>query len=238
MRVLVTRNAEQAGGTAAKLTEQGHEAEILPLAEIRGLPEEIPAGPFDAIVFTSGHAPRLLVKRLALGEAGEDLLRLPVWCVGEATARAAREAGFSSVHEGAGDAQRMAEQLAEALPIESRLLYPCGRDIAFDMAAALAPRRTEPVAIYEAVLCDSDKPALTAALERCQEGAALLYSERTASHFIELVDRYGLGSMLECLTLIAISEKTADAARGRSGIRVIVAESPDEASMFSRLAQL
>lgn len=238
MRVLVTRNAEQAGGTAAKLTEQGHEAEILPLAEIRALPNEIPAGPFDAIVFTSGYAPRLLVKRLARGEASEALLRLPVWCVGEATARAANEAGFSLVHEGAGDAQRMAEQLAEALPVESRLLYPCGKNVAFDLPAALAPRHTEPVAVYEAVLCDPGEPALTAALERCRDGAALLYSERTASHFVELMDRYGLGGLLECLTLIAISEKTAEAARGRSGVRVIVAEGSDEASMFSRLAQL
>jgi uroporphyrinogen-III synthase len=237
LRVLLTRSMDLAKRTAVRLGELGHEAEILPLAEIRPVGNPIPSGPFDGLVFTSGLGARLFGKRIAEKDAEERLLHLPAWCVGAATAQAARESGFMNVFEGPGDARSLAGDLTADLPGASRLLYPCARDIAFDLPTALAPIAAEQVVIYEAALADPGKSALERALNRCKGGAALMYSERSAAHFVDLTRQYGLGAALQGLTLITISEKTAAIAGGNPGVRVIIAESPDETSMLARLAQ-
>ena len=82
---------------------------MAPLFTIRPLAWEAPdpAG-FDAILLTSANAAR---------HAGPELARfaaLPCWTVGEATAAAARDAGFAEVRTGPGDGAALAEAVAAA----------------------------------------------------------------------------------------------------------------------------
>lgn len=238
MRVLLTRTVEQAGETGTRLDDLGHEAEVLPLVKISHLPVPLPKSDFDAIAFTSAHAPRLLAQTVRDGDTRADLFNLPVWCVGAATAQACREAGFGDVRGQSGDARELAQLLQSTLKPGSRLLYPGAKHLAFDLVAALNPVMVERVIVYEATLLEPSSRALESALRRCRGGALLLYSERTALHLVDLVNRYGLDGMLIHLTPIAISEKTAEAVRRACDIRVMVADRPDEGSMLAKLAHL
>ncbi len=94
MRVLVTRPVEDAGATAARLRELGHELLIAPLLEIRFRDgPELSLDGFQAIVATSANGVRALIGRTLRPAT------LPIFAVGPQTAALAREAGFADVQE-------------------------------------------------------------------------------------------------------------------------------------------
>jgi uroporphyrinogen-III synthase len=102
MRILITRPEGRAEGTAAKLVELGHEPESFPLFQpVRDI--EIArtalATPHSAIAVTSAEAMRVLAD---LGDGLTPYLGAKVFAVGRATARAAREAGFTDIEAGSG----------------------------------------------------------------------------------------------------------------------------------------
>ncbi len=99
--MLLTRPAAQNARFAAQVTARfgpGVRFVDSPLLAPRFLDPTLPAGPFDAVVFTSetGVAG---YRRLTAEQA------LPAWCVGPRTAEAARAAGFAR-HRGWGRGSR------------------------------------------------------------------------------------------------------------------------------------
>jgi uroporphyrinogen-III synthase len=170
----------------------------------------------------------------------DALARLPVFCVGAATANAARRAGFVLTEKGPGTAAGLAAALAQRFGGRgARLLHPAGEDRAFDMAGALAPAGidVETVAIYRVELRDPGSARLAAALKRCAGGAAFLYSPRTAAHLFALVETYRLWNGIAGLTFMAISENVAAAIPGRRNLSVLVAENPDEDGLMDLLSR-
>ncbi|MBV8971147.1 MAG: uroporphyrinogen-III synthase, partial [Sphingomonadaceae bacterium] len=86
MHVVVTR--PQPGATAARWRGRGATVTVAPLLDIAARPWTPPPGEPDAVAFTSANAVRL-------AGAGADRYRaLPAFAVGEATAAAARAAGW------------------------------------------------------------------------------------------------------------------------------------------------
>jgi uroporphyrinogen-III synthase len=248
MRVLLTRARERCDKTAARLARAGHETLILPLWEYRDTVAPIPEGRFDAVAFTSAAAVESLSRRIGRDAALAGLLHVAAFCVGDATAAAALDNGFTDVRNAGGDAAGLAEMLAQAGPDMTgrRLLYPAQPDRAFDLAAALPQWDVREFNAYEARQCDPGKTAFNAAVERCD--VVFLYSPRGASHFVDLMVNHVTSDVLPRLTLIAISEKTARATRtGRTidagldfsannaRIRILVAAKPDENAMISLL---
>jgi uroporphyrinogen-III synthase len=97
MRLLLTRPADDSEATAAELRRRGHDVLIEPMLAIQPLPDAPfePAGA-QAILLTSANGARAL--------AGRAVPRtLPVFAVGDATARAAADAGFGRVESAGGD---------------------------------------------------------------------------------------------------------------------------------------
>lgn len=118
MRPLVILRPEPAASrTAAKAAALGLTVQLCPLFEVSPVEWAAPdpAG-FDALVLTSANAVRH-------GGAGLDRLKsLPVHAVGEATAAAAREAGFAIASVGEGGVEGL------RLRAGTRLLHLTGRD--------------------------------------------------------------------------------------------------------------
>jgi len=236
VRVLVTRPAEAAARTAARLKRAGHQPVRLALSASRDSGVELPRGRFDGMVMTSAAAARVLEAR----GVPDTLARLPVHCVGAATAAAARRAGLIHAEKGPGTAAGLAAALAQHFGGRGqRLLYPAGEDRAFDMAAALATSGIEvgTVPIYRVELHDPGAAKLAAALAQCAGGAAFLYSPRTAAHLFTLAERHGQGNGMAGLTFMAISENVAAAIPGRRNFSVLVAESPDEDGLMDLLSR-
>lgn len=178
----------------------------------------MPPGGFDALLLTSAQAAML---------AGAGAPRhLPAYVVGEATATAARAAGFEVVRIGGGDAA--AAIAGAARDGRRRLLHLAGRD---RTAPNLSPGVEIVVReVYAAELVPELAGDAVAALRARPVDWALLFSARTAAHFAALVD--GLGVARSAIGVAAISP-AALAAAGEDWARAVAAERPDEAHVLA-----
>ena len=187
MRVLLTRPKEDSEPLARRLAGMGHAAVVAPLIEIVPLPDvELRLEGVQALLATSSNG----VRALAAHRAGAAARRLPLLAVGEATARTAREAGFSDVRVAGGDVDALAALARKILkPSSGRLVHVAGRDRAGDLKAALgAAGFTVDVAVLYAAKAATALPAeARAALRAGELDAVLLYSPRTARIHAALV---------------------------------------------------
>ena len=150
-RVWVTRAEPGAARTAARLTALGFEPLVAPLLAIRPLAPAIDLTGVAALAFTSRNG-------VAAFAALTPDRALPVFTVGDATAQAARDAGFTEVRSAAGDVHALAALIAAAAP--GPVLAPGAAEPAGDLAALLAGKAVvRALPVYEAVETDIPAPA-------------------------------------------------------------------------------
>lgn len=218
-RVLVLRPQPGADATAARAAALGLAATVAPLFTTIALPWAAPSpDAYDALMLTSANAVRLGGAQLASYRA------LPVFAVGEATAAAARAAGFANVR--AGDTDIVALLALVAAAGVTRLLHLTGREHRDVGHPALTIHR---VPVYaadaEAALPDPARAALA-------EGAvAMLHSPRAAACFAALVDDRAP------IRIAAISAAAARAA-GDGWAAVAVADKPNDDALLAAAARL
>ncbi len=212
----------------------GHAAIVTPLMDIRFV-----AGPaldltgIQALLVTSANG----VRALAARQAGSDIA-LPVLAVGDATARAARDLGFTDVESAGGDVDDLAHLAADRLrPGDGALLHVAGSKVAGDLAGMLAKagytyRRS---VLYDARPVAALPQAAQAAIADGAAAGVLLYSPRTAALFRDLVLAAGLEGFVENLTAFCLSANVA-ARAGAGWRRVVVAVRPTEPSLIDAVA--
>jgi uroporphyrinogen-III synthase len=214
MRVLIVRPEPGAAVTAARVRALGHDALLMPLLATEAVPWTLPDSVQDAVLITSAAGVR------HAGPQATPLLAVPALCVGEATAAAARAAGWRDVRVGPGTLQGLLDGLADGP--QRRLLHLAGED----RTPAIVPATITITAItvYRAAL--RPLPALPAV------HAVLLHSPRTARHFAAEWDR--LGGRRGDVTLFAISAPTLTAA-GTGWKAGLAAPTPDDAALLAML---
>jgi uroporphyrinogen-III synthase len=234
MRVLVTRPEPDASHEAEALVARGHEGVLSPLLVI----EEVKDVALDlagagALIVTSRNALRALSRHPALAAAR----KLPLFAVGEATGRAARELGFGKVIEGPGTGAGLAESIAsKAEPGRGRLVHLAGETLAFDLKSALEARGfavSQPV-LYRAVPATELAPE---ALSRIRDGTldgVILLSPRTAKTFLALLERYGAVTQGMRPVCYCLSEAVAEVL-APLGFRVRVAAHKREEDVLALL---
>lgn len=206
-RVIVLRPEPGASETVARATARGIESLAIPMFHIEPLEWRVPdPEQFDAMLLTSANAARFGGPGLA------ELRSLPVHAVGEATAAAAREAGF----EVAGVGDQGAERLLDSLGPRLRLLHLCGED------RAVVSRPVTSVAVYRSRLLDPEEE-----LRRAQAALVLIHSPRAARSFADAADRLGLDRT--SIRIAAISPAAAEAAGTGWAAVESAAEPTDEA---------
>jgi len=211
-RVLVLRPEPGAGTTVEKARKLGLDALAVPLFAIEPVAWRAPdPSSFDALLLTSANAVRFA------GEQVTELRALPVYAVGEATAKAAGEAGFDIASTGEAGVDRLLGSIEPAL----KLLHLCGADRRVPQDAR---QSIVPIVVYRAV--EMDVPDLDA------DGAVvLIHSPRAARRFAELVkDR-------SSISIAAISAVAADAAGGGWKARE-VADRPTDDALLALAASL
>lgn len=211
--VLILRPQPGADETAERARARGFEPVVAPLFTIESIDWAAPPGPFDAVLFTSANAPRH-------GGAGlVPLIHLPCYTVGEATARAADEAGFRDIRIGPSDgAAAVAMMAADGV---TRALHPGALE---PMPLAGAGVDLAEVAVYAARplarLPDLVIPAINAG------AVTLLHSPRAAATLGGLI-----GERRAETRLAAISAAAADAA-GEGWASLTVAAEPRDAALL------
>ena len=230
MRILITRPRDRAEPLARQLEGLGHEVLIEPLLSIE--PLHPPAAPLDgvqAILLTSANAAHALPP---------DGRHLPVLAVGGATARSAREAGWTRVVEAEGEAQSLARLVRErCLPGRGTLLHLCGKEVRSGLGESLAAagfdlRRQ---VVYRAHPARSLSARLADALDRGRLDAVLLFSPRTARTLVELLMAHGLDGGLGSVQAICLSEAVAEPCRCLRFAGIRIAARPELGALLEQL---
>ncbi|WP_331372488.1 uroporphyrinogen-III synthase [Sinorhizobium chiapasense] len=237
MRVLVTRPRPAAAATALKLEAMGHEAIMLPLMQAEHLVAAVETAlkqGHGAIALTSAEATRVLT---ALGGALEPHLETPLFCVGEATGRAASDLGFTDIHVGPGTGEGLAETIAAsfgAVPREP-LLYLAGSPRSDGLERALRQRGIDhrTVECYRMTPVDHRPEELSGLLRAGRIEAVLLYSRETTRQFAALLSQSGLHAAAVSPRYLCLSASIADALP--SGAATEVAAMPDEEHLLKLL---
>ncbi len=146
-----------------------------------------PTGRFDAIAFTSAEAVASLARRIDADPSLSGLRELAAFCVGATTAQACSAAGFGDVRSADGDAVALADLMAKsAFASKSPIvLYPAQPNRSNDLGALLPGFDVREFTAYVAEPFDPGRKPFLEAVSSCD--AVFLYSQRSASHFADLL---------------------------------------------------
>ncbi|MFZ1149061.1 MAG: uroporphyrinogen-III synthase, partial [Xanthobacteraceae bacterium] len=183
MRILVTRSQPRAADTALALRELGHEPIIAPLFEIELLSDVDPkTGPWTAILLTSANG----LWGIASFAWDKKWQGIPVFAVGDVSAKAARDMGFVEVASAGGNVNDLANLVAARLQPPARLLYLAGEERAGDLAGALRSKNFEVdlVVVYR-FLTAQFLPEPAAAALAGEIDAVLHFSRASAEDFLK-----------------------------------------------------
>lgn len=233
MRLLLTRPLTEAERTAAALRALGHEPVFAPVLEIEYIRDTaIGAGPYAAILMTSGNAARAIAEH----PQRDRLTLLDCFAVGPQTAAAARLAGFANVYSAAGDGGDLARLIGERADDRSDpLLYLAGDDRARDMAAELAPYglRLDIVVVYRANATRNFAPDIAAALNAGEIDGVLHYSRRSTAIFVDCVRAAGAEAAAARLTHVCLSARASEPLAAINAKSIVVAQTMDESAMLA-----
>ncbi|MCF8482047.1 MAG: uroporphyrinogen-III synthase [Rhodospirillum sp.] len=230
MRALITRPAEDAERIATPLRARGVEIMLEPLLVI--LPAAGPAPVLDgaqALLFTSANGVRAF--RAAVANR-----TLPVYAVGDATAKVARELGFTQVTSANGDVGALVDLVrSKVAPTAGDLVHVAGSVTAGDLAGSLAEAgftvRIE--RLYQTRTAVSLSKEARRALAEGMIDAVFLFSPRTARTFVELLTKAGLTGAMERVTIYALSGAVAEEVKDLPSRAMRVASSPTQDALLS-----
>ncbi len=230
MRLLITRPQPGAANTAAALRALGHEPIVAPLMRIEILQHvDSSAGPWAAFLLTSVNALGGFVERTL----GDEVLRVPVFTVGERTAAAIRQRGFSDVTSADGGVNDLAKLVAARLQAPARLLYLAGEDRAGDLAGALRAKgfAVETIVVYRAVTAEKLPQTAADALAGGIDGV-LHYSRRSAEAYVDAARASDMLASALRPAHFCLSAQVAESLVRAGAITIKVAARPNEAELL------
>lgn len=229
--LLVTRPEADAAETAARLSALGIEPVPCPLLTFNSLSASLPKPDgLSAIVLTSTNA----LKALEAQDKLAPYLHLPVFTVGDRTARAASAAGFSQVRSAGGTAEDLVGMLKTA-QLNGPLFYPSGEHLSLDLARALAPAGllvfTAPVYAMQAAL--GLPTGLVEDIEQEVIAGGLFYSRRTSEIFCAIAESALSPAAKRRFTAFCLSENVATPFVSAHFPRIALADHPSEDAMMA-----
>jgi uroporphyrinogen-III synthase len=232
MRALITRPAEDAKSLQAELRRRGIAVVHEPMLSIERMTDvSIDTAGVQGLLFTSSNGVRAFARL-------SDQRELPAFAVGDATARACRDAGFSNVHSASGDVDALANYVIHhCQPLDGRLVQIAGTITAGDLAGALraAGFVIERIPIYEATTAKAFSPGTQTALKSGRIDAVLFFSPRTASTFVSLAQSVGLENACRNINAYCLSPAVAKRAAALPWKRVTIAAETNQAALIESL---
>jgi uroporphyrinogen-III synthase len=221
--VWITRAEPGASATAARVAALGYLPVASPLLRLEPTGEPVDLDDVAALAFTSING----VRAFADASAVRDL---PAYAVGDATAEAARAAGFTEVASADGDVSALAALLASARP-KGLVLHPGAAEPAGDLVGALAQSgiAVRPLALYRAV--DAEPTEALTLWERLS--AVLIHSPR-AGRALEVLMAARAAPNLRA---VVISPAAAEPLKHLDLAGVAVAPLPKEQALLNLLLE-
>lgn len=226
--IVLTRPEPQSQRFAQELAARlpGVRIVITPLMKTTLLRPALPDLPFQAVIFSSETGV----------EAAKGLnqpLPSTAFCVGDRTAQAAQDAGFTA-RSAVGDVLAL-ERLIIKSGIAGPLLHLCGRETVGELAETLTKGGIE---THSAIVYGQDpQPMTTEAASLFSQTSPIivpLFSPRSARLLVQALPR----PVVAPLWIVAISENTAAAAQALGPARMTVSSHPDGENMLQAVAEL
>lgn len=228
---LVTRPREDSEGVTAELTARGLGVLAEPLLTIEAVEAGIGTEGVQGILATSANGIRALARTW-------DRRDVPVWAVGDASARVARHLGYLQVESAGGDVDTLAALVtARCDPHGGALLHAAGSVTAGDLAGRLggAGFDVRRVVLYRAKPAETLSAALRDALKSGGLDMALFFSPRTAATFATLVGAAGLEQTTARITAYCLSAAVAEKLAVLPWAAVRVAADPTQAALLAAM---
>ncbi len=228
--ILVTRPEDAADQTARRLIALGWRPVVAPMLLVVPLPADLPdPGAVQALLVTSANALPFLPSGL------HDTLLL---AVGDATAAAARAAGFSRIASAGADAAALATLAAQACSPTGAPLLLAG---AARQGAALAARLAREGfavrhhAVYDAVPVTDLPQTARMELNAGRLAASMFFSPATARAFVAAFMRACRPDIVFNVEALAISDEAAAALAPLPWRRIRVARRPNQDELLALL---
>ncbi|MCC7252747.1 uroporphyrinogen-III synthase [Hyphomicrobium sp.] len=220
----------------AALVAAGHRITQAPLLSIALTGAMPPLDGVQALIATSRNG----LRAVAAGPLGDDVLGLPLFAVGPATAKLGRSLGFRRVVEGPGGARALEAVIAaDADPAAGVLLHLAGDTLAFDLGGALAGRglsvRTE--IVYRTETAGAIPAEAVAAMRQGTLDGVVLMSPRTAKVYAKLVGAAALVAEARRMVHFCLSEAVGEELGPLGAVRIAVARSPHSEEMLALIAR-
>jgi uroporphyrinogen-III synthase len=237
--ILVTRPHPDNATTAAALRAKGFEVLLAPMLRFEPVAFQIDADArFEAVIVSSANALRAINE----SPARDDLRDRPLFAVGERTAQAARDSGFTHVTAAGGDAVSLRELIvaqarAKRLKKSGELLYLAAADRARDLGTELGELgfNVSTVTVYRMNAVPDLPSDVSAACAAGRIEAVLHYSARSARAFLDAARAAGVEISALALPQCCFSNAVAAIVREAGAAQVAVARAPDEDAIFEVL---
>ena len=206
MHILFTRPLEDCHEMILKFQSLGHEISHLPLINIEGLKYEVPNySEFKGIIFTSSNA----IKFLDIKNIDK---KLKCFCVGDATEKKARSAGFQNVFAAEGNVNNLKELILQNFkPSEGKLIYISGEIISSNLDKELISDdyNVERIINYRANEIKKYDESFIEKLKLKMPEITYIYSQNSAINFLKVIKNYQLETLWMNTNLMCIGEKTS-----------------------------
>lgn len=225
----------------SKLEAAGIAVSLAPLLEI--IFEPVHDAIFtDAagLIVTSRNALKAIAKR----RRSPQMLGLPIFAVGPATAHMARDLGFVTVIEGPGTAAGLAPVIAghvsAASAISGQLVHLAGDRQAYDLAADLAARgiNISSCEVYRSVAAKTLPGDVVEDLNASRAGAVILMSPETARTWQLVSAQPPVTADLSKLVHLCLSDAVARALAPNPDLKIEIASNPNVEQMLALAIRL
>lgn len=221
LRVAITRTAPEADATAERVRARGAEPVITMLIQNAPCAFNTNLSGAQALVFTSTNG-------VAAFAGATSARNINVLTVGDATAHAARVAGFKAVRSANGDVETLSALIRQTLdPDGGTILHVAGTHVAGDLAGDLSRARFtyERRVAFDSIAVSALPEALLQPID-----IVLFHSARAAEIYAALGAPHAAERIAGCL-----SPNIADAARRSTWKQIIVAPAPREEALLTAL---
>ena len=206
MHILFTRPLEDCHEMILKFQSLGHEVSHLPLISIERLKyEHLNYSEFGGIIFTSANA----VKFLDIKSIDK---KIACFCVGSATEKKARSAGFQNVFAAEGNVNNLKELILQNFnPSEGKLIYISGEAISSNLDQDLISNgyTVERVINYRANPIEKYDENFIEKLKLKMPEITYIYSQNSAINFLKIIKNYQLETLWMNTNLMCIGEKSS-----------------------------
>ena len=231
MRVLITRPQPDADLFAAMCRQAGLASVTAPLMTVQFRDNWRLNETAGALAFTSANGVRAFAR-------ANSRIDLPAFCVGAATAAAARESGLATIFEADGDVVSLAAVIAAKVrAFSGPVIHIAGARRAGDLIALLKQHgvKADRVVAYETEEAAALPAPAREAIEAEDNLSVAFFSPRTARLFLSLVAEANLTERLTRHRAACLSEPVAEIAGAANWAGIGVADNRASDAMIALL---